>query len=80
MAKLSHISAEGYAKMVDISQKDPTNREALATATVVMKPETIALIVGGKIPKGDVFGVARIAGIMAAKKLAILFLCVIPSS
>jgi cyclic pyranopterin phosphate synthase len=68
MAKLSHISAEGYAKMVDISQKDPTNREALATATVVMKPETIALIVGGKIPKGDVFGVARIAGIMAAKK------------
>ncbi len=54
--------------MVDISQKDPTNREALATATVVMKPETIALIVGGKIPKGDVFGVARIAGIMAAKK------------
>lgn len=54
--------------MVDVSQKEPTPREALATVTVVMKPETIALIAGGRVPKGDVFGVARIAGIMAAKK------------
>jgi cyclic pyranopterin phosphate synthase len=54
--------------MVDVSQKEPTHREALAKARVVMKPETVALIVGGRVPKGDVFGVARIAGIMAAKR------------
>jgi cyclic pyranopterin phosphate synthase len=54
--------------MVDVSQKEPTHREALATARVVMKPETVVLIVGGRVPKGDVFGVARIAGIMAAKR------------
>jgi cyclic pyranopterin phosphate synthase len=68
MLKLSHISAKGYARMVDVSQKEPTHREALATARVVMKPETVVLIVGGRVPKGDVFGVARIAGIMAAKR------------
>ncbi len=54
--------------MVDVSPKPPTEREARAGATVLMKPETLSLIKDGGIKKGDVFQVARIAGIMAAKK------------
>ncbi len=54
--------------MVDVSPKPPTEREARAGATVLMKPETLSLIKGDRIKKGDVFQVARIAGIMAAKK------------
>ena len=68
MKKLSHLDKEGKAKMVDITAKPLTNREAVARGSVYMKPGTIKLIVDKKIPKGDVFSVARIAGIMAAKK------------
>ena len=68
MKKLSHLDKEGKAKMVDISAKPLTNREAVARGSVYMKPGTIKLIADKKVPKGDVFSVARIAGIMAAKK------------
>jgi cyclic pyranopterin monophosphate synthase len=65
---LSHLDAEGHARMVDVSAKDTTTREATARGRIVMQPETLALIVEGRIPKGDVFAVARVAGIMAAKR------------
>jgi cyclic pyranopterin phosphate synthase len=68
MKKLSHLDKEGKAKMVDITAKPLTNREAVARGSVSMKTETLKLIADKKVPKGDVFGVARIAGIMAAKK------------
>jgi molybdenum cofactor biosynthesis protein MoaC len=54
--------------MVDVSAKDETAREALASALVRMRPETLALIQAGEMPKGDVFACARVAGIMAAKR------------
>ena len=54
--------------MVDVSAKDVTAREAVARGRVVMHPETLALIVEGRVPKGDVLAVARVAGIMAAKR------------
>ncbi|MFC1769517.1 cyclic pyranopterin monophosphate synthase MoaC [Nitrospirota bacterium] len=66
--KLSHIDDKGKAKMVDVSDKDITTRTATATGAITMKPETLALITDGNIPKGDVFAVARVAGIMATKK------------
>jgi cyclic pyranopterin monophosphate synthase len=69
--KLSHVDAEGKATMVDVSAKDATVREATATAFVAMNPETVATVRGGGLKKGDetaVLGVARVAGIMAAKK------------
>ena len=56
--------------MVDVSDKDITERIAMAAATITMKPETLALIMEGGIGKGDVLGVARLAGIMAAKRTA----------
>jgi cyclic pyranopterin phosphate synthase len=56
--------------MVDVSDKPPTAREATARARVAMRPETLALILAGDAAKGDVFGAARIAGIMAAKRTA----------
>ncbi len=65
---LSHVDAQGRARMVDVSGKDETERVAVASARVVMKPETLARIEAGDIAKGDVLQVARIAGIMAAKK------------
>jgi indole-3-glycerol phosphate synthase len=65
---LSHIDAQGRARMVDVSAKAETERVAVAGARVVMKPETLARIQAGDITKGDVLAVARIAGIMAAKK------------
>jgi len=68
MKKLSHLDKEGRAKMVDITRKPVTHRKAVAKGAVFMKPGTMKLIVDKKIPKGDVFSVARIAGIMAAKK------------
>jgi cyclic pyranopterin phosphate synthase len=68
MRKLSHLDKEGKAKMVDITRKPATHREAIARGSVTMKPGTMKLILDKKIPKGDVFSVARIAGIMAAKK------------
>jgi cyclic pyranopterin monophosphate synthase len=68
MAKLSHLDEQGRAKMVDVSEKDITSRIAVARGTIHMRPETLALILADKIEKGDVFSVARVAGIMAAKK------------
>ena len=68
--KLSHFDEQGAARMVDVSAKDETVREAVAEGRVLMLPETLALIVDRKVSKGDVFGVARLAGIMAAKKTA----------
>jgi cyclic pyranopterin phosphate synthase len=68
MAKLSHLDAEGKARMVDVTDKDVTERIAAARGTLFMRAETLALIMDKKIEKGDVFSVARVAGIMAAKK------------
>ena len=68
MTKLSHIDAKGEAHMVDVGAKDVTNREAVVTGNISMKPETLAMILEGNAKKGDVLGTARIAGIMAAKK------------
>ena len=68
MSELTHLSASGEASMVDVSGKDVTSRVALAEGRVVMKPETLALIIAGDAKKGDVLGTARIAGIMAAKR------------
>jgi cyclic pyranopterin monophosphate synthase len=68
MAKLSHLDEQGRAKMVDVSDKDTTSRTAVARGTIHMRAETLALILDDKIEKGDVFSVARVAGIMAAKK------------
>ena len=68
MSGLTHIGPDGAARMVDISAKQVTLREAEAKGRVVMKPETAALIHEGRAAKGDVLAAARIAGIMAAKK------------
>lgn len=65
---LTHFDAEGRAHMVDVSEKDVTERIATAGARVVMQPATLAAIQAGEIGKGDVLGVARLAGIMAAKR------------
>ncbi|WP_273699746.1 cyclic pyranopterin monophosphate synthase MoaC [Paracoccus sphaerophysae] len=66
---LTHFDASGQAHMVDVSGKKTTTREAVAEAVVVMAPETLALARGGAA-KGDVLGVARLAGIMGAKRTA----------
>ncbi len=68
MSRLTHLDSSGNAHMVDVSGKDVTNRRATARASVEMRPETLALILDGKAAKGDVLAVARIAGIMAAKR------------
>ncbi|BAM89516.1 molybdenum cofactor biosynthesis protein C [Bradyrhizobium oligotrophicum S58] len=65
---LTHIDARGEARMVDVSDKDATERTATAEGRVVMSPATLELIVSGNAKKGDVLGTARIAGIMAAKR------------
>ncbi|MGE0601166.1 MAG: cyclic pyranopterin monophosphate synthase MoaC [Dehalococcoidia bacterium] len=65
---LSHLDSSGAARMVDVSEKAETARIAIAEAVVRMKPETLALIQSGGMPKGDVLATARIAGIMAAKR------------
>ncbi|MDP3342678.1 cyclic pyranopterin monophosphate synthase MoaC [Frigidibacter sp.] len=67
---LTHFDAEGQAHMVDVSDKAVTDRVAVAEGCVVMKAETLALVIAGTAKKGDVLGVARLAGIMAAKKTA----------
>ncbi len=66
--ELSHLDAEGRARMVDVGEKDVTDREAVARATVRMQRETLELLLGGRAPKGDVMATARIAGIQAAKR------------
>jgi len=68
VSELSHIDASGAAVMVDVSDKDVTSRTAIAEGVVITKPETIAVIRAGDAKKGDVLGVARVAGIMAAKR------------
>ena len=68
MSKLTHFDAAGNAQMVDVSDKDVTERTASAGATITMQSETLALIQEGRAKKGDVLGTARLAGIMAAKK------------
>ena len=68
MADLTHFDAEGNAIMVDVSDKDVTERIATAAGSVHMRPETLARIVDGRIAKGDVLAVAQLAGIMAAKR------------
>jgi len=70
MSKLTHFNAHGEAHMVDVGDKPATHRVAVAGGQITMLPETLALIIGGGHKKGDVLGIARIAGIMAAKKTA----------
>jgi cyclic pyranopterin monophosphate synthase len=67
---LSHTDAEGNARMVDVGGKPVTDRRAVARGVVRMTPQTAALVAEGAAPKGDVIGVARIAGIQAAKRTA----------
>ena len=68
MARLTHFDAEGKAAMVDVSDKAESERTATATGSVIMQPETLALIAAGGVEKGDVLSVARLAGIMGAKR------------
>jgi cyclic pyranopterin phosphate synthase len=68
VSELTHLNAEGRAEMVDVSDKDVTPRRAVARAVVTVSERTAATILAGDAPKGDVIGVARIAGIQAAKR------------
>ena len=68
MSELTHFDKDGKAIMVDVADKDATSRVAVARGGVSMKPETLSRILDNQVEKGDVFGVARLAGIMAAKK------------
>ena len=69
MKRLSHVDRHGRARMVDISEKDETRREAVARGVITMRPETLRMIQQGAVPKGDVLAAARIAGVMAAKRV-----------
>ncbi len=66
--KLTHVDETGAARMVDVSGKEVTAREATASGRVLVSPEVVALLRGEGVPKGDALGVARVAGIMAAKR------------
>ncbi|NWN92425.1 cyclic pyranopterin monophosphate synthase MoaC [Marinobacter adhaerens] len=68
MSKLTHLDDKGEARMVDVTEKAVTEREARAEATIHMAEATLRMIIEGEHPKGDVLAVARIAGIMAAKR------------
>lgn len=68
MTEFTHLDAAGAARMVDVSDKPVTSREANASGRVLISPEVVALLRGDGVPKGDALGVARVAGIMAAKK------------
>ena len=68
MAKFTHLDEKGNAVMVDVSDKQTTQRTATAKGTVTMEPETMALIQAGGVKKGDVLSVAQLAGIMGAKR------------
>ena len=70
MSKLTHFNESGEAHMVDVGQKQATHRVAITEGRIQMQPETLALILSGGHKKGDVLGIARVAGIMAAKKTA----------
>lgn len=76
MSELTHLDSEGHAHMVDVGAKDISQREAVARGAVLMQPATLSAILEGALPKGDVLAVARIAGIMAAKRTSdIIPLC-----
>jgi cyclic pyranopterin phosphate synthase len=76
MKRFGHLDERGNARMVDVTEKDVTLREATAHGTVVMTPETFQRIMADGMEKGDVLGVARVAGIMGAKQTAnIIPLC-----
>ncbi len=66
--RLTHVDESGAARMVDVSAKEATRREAVATGRVLVAPAVVALLRGDGMPKGDALGVARVAGIMAAKR------------
>ncbi len=68
MPTLTHFDKQGRAKMVDVSKKKETLREAVVRGSISMNPKTYKMIMSGKVSKGDVFSVARVAGIMAAKR------------
>ena len=68
MSELTHFNKRGEAHMVDVGSKDVTHRVAVASGTITMQADTLAMIVAGNHRKGDVLGIARIAGIMACKK------------
>lgn len=68
MAEFTHLDSQGNARMVDVSDKDASERTATAKGSVLMRPETMAMIVEGGVKKGDVLSVARLAGIMGAKR------------
>ena len=68
MSELTHLNEEGRAKMVDVSAKDDTLRQAIARGEVHMKPDTLQLIKNGGVKKGDVLAVAQVAAVMAAKR------------
>lgn len=70
MSELSHFDEEGRSRMVDVSDKETTKREAIARGSISMKPKTLQMIRDREISKGDVLGVARVAAIMGAKKTA----------
>ena len=70
MKQLTHLNESGQAQMVDVTEKQVTQRQAVAQASITMQPSTLDMIVEGAHKKGDVFAVARIAGIQAAKKCA----------
>ncbi|UCH43760.1 MAG: cyclic pyranopterin monophosphate synthase MoaC [Dehalococcoidales bacterium] len=68
MSELSHLNGKGEARMVDVGQKGETRREAVVTGRITMKPDTLEQIKTAGMEKGDVLSVARVAGIMAAKR------------
>ena len=70
MTKLSHVDEEGRVQMVDTSSKAPTTRQAIASARVLMSPDTVAAVQEHRTPKGDPLEAARLAGIMGAKRTA----------
>jgi len=70
LSELTHLDAQGQAHMVDVGAKAETEREAVARGRVIMQPATLQLLRAGDLPKGDVLGTARVAGILAAKRTA----------
>jgi cyclic pyranopterin phosphate synthase len=78
MSELTHLDAQGHARMVDVGAKAETARIAIASGRIRMNAAALAAIRDGNVPKGDVLAAARIAGIMAAKKTADLIRFAIP--
>ena len=68
MSDLTHLDEKGQARMVDVGDKDPSHRTAIAKADVLLTPETLLAILDGDVPKGDVLAVARVAGITGGKR------------